>query len=135
MNVIPLHWSVHLLTTRFSPRAEETKKHLRSKDIEFETFLGLNHEISGVDHTAHVYDMDDHLTNRQLLPKTINIHLSHYMLWAGLNMLSDSDDSCHLVLEEDVRFDSDWKERLEKALTRLPARWDLFYMGSCNCAE
>jgi GR25 family glycosyltransferase involved in LPS biosynthesis len=134
MGGIPRHWSVHLLTTRFSPRAEETKKHLRSKDIEFETFLGLNHEISGVDRTAHAYDMDDHLTNRQLLPKTINIHLSHYMLWAGLSLLSDSDDSCHLVLEEDVRFEHDWSDRLEKALTRLPARWDLFYMGSCNCA-
>ncbi len=53
MGGIPRHWSVHLLTTRFSPHAEETKKHLRSKDIEFETFLGLKHEISGVDHTAH----------------------------------------------------------------------------------
>jgi len=131
--LIPEEWTSHLISTRFSAGLDKTHEHLDEREVRFKLFYGLDHEVSGICHTLHPYDLDDHATHRHLLPKTINIHLSHYMLWAALNVLSETPYTGHLIMEQDVRFEEDWAESLGAVLEFLPDDWDLLYLGSCNC--
>ena len=62
--------------------------------------------------------------------KQVNLHLSHYMLWAA--MLHFPEDE-FLVLEDDCKFNDDWKQKYDDARSVLPDDWGILYLGSC-CA-
>ncbi len=58
----------------------------------------------------------------------IGCFLSHFMLW---NHLYHKDDwETVMILEDDVRIDSSFNEKLGVLFEQLPQNWDFLYLGS-----
>jgi len=103
---------------------------LSQQGILVEVFYGIDAMISGIDHTEHCYEVDHPNSNYHIGALTINLNLSHFMLW---KMMSYQPDDAFIVFEDDVRIRDGWKESTLEAIKKLPPDWDLFYLGSCCC--
>lgn len=111
-------------------RARETLDHLRYHNLEAEPFIGLDGEVCGLE-TKFTYELDHPGTGYRIGPKTVSMYLNHMILWKVCKYLPGD---VFLILEDDVRFNPDWKEHVDFALPSLPQDWDLLYIGSC-CAQ
>lgn len=113
-------------------RAAKCRDHLRERkvyDVSF--FQGIHAEKFGLK-TVHTYEVDNPGTNFSIGFKPTGIWLSHYMLWAALNLLWDEH---FLIFEDDVKVPEDWHPRLSQALTDTPPDFDALYVGSCCTAN
>lgn len=116
---------------RSSVRYDSTLAHLKDSGIYPERFDGFDSAISGLE-TRFTYDVDNPGTEYRMGTRPTNISLSHYVLWkCMLYMTGDS----FLILEDDVRFDPDWRDHVASALVNLPQDWDILYVGSCCCED
>ena len=104
-----------------------TIAHLEGAGICAEPFVGLDAEVSGLT-TKWNYDVDHPGTNCIMQPKAVSLYLGHLMIYQVCLILPGD---AFLILEEDVRFKDDWKQRFDAAIGQLPDDWDLLYMGSC----
>ena len=60
----------------------------------------------------------------------IGCNLSHMMVWSKIAQTQTQTQTAYtLVLEDDVRFQTDWKERWKQAQPHIPADADLLYLG------
>jgi GR25 family glycosyltransferase involved in LPS biosynthesis len=59
----------------------------------------------------------------------IGCNLSHLMAWRKVHTAPVTDNPYTLILEDDVRFSSDWRDRWEQARPHIPADADLLYLG------
>jgi GR25 family glycosyltransferase involved in LPS biosynthesis len=108
-------------------RLEQTKK---SFGEGLQVFYGINGEEMGL-RTVHPYEVDHPGSGYLISPKHVGLCLSHHMLWGALSLLPDDH---FLILEDDAEFTPGWRDYLAADLPLLPPSWDLFYIGSCNCA-
>ena len=123
-------WRTFLLTIkRNQTKADTTLGLLRSQGMQAEVFYGVDSQITGL-WTDHLYEIDAPGSGYRQGPRTVNLHLSHFLMWKVFSYLAED---AFLVLEDDVRLIPTWNDELETALTHLPADWDLFYLGSCCC--
>ena len=129
--MIPRAYVITLQDTIGLPRWQATEAHLRERGVSFEPFLGINGARWGLA-TTLVYAEDGPGTGFKIGSKTIGMTLSHYMLWKLFNYL---EGDYWMVCEDDVRFHTDWRERLQRALETAPPDWDMIYAGSCNCGH
>lgn len=111
-------------------RAKDTLDHLRFHGIDPELFTGLDGETCGLE-TKWTYELDHPGTGYKIGPKTVSMYLNHLMIWKVCKYIPGD---AFLILEDDARFNPDWKEHFDFALPHLPADWDLLYIGSC-CAQ
>ena len=113
---------------RDGERWKRCEKHFSEVGVKADRFFGLDYERTGL-FTIHKYEVDN--PGYTMGPKTVSLHLSHYMLW---NVLLRQPGDSFWVLEDDCLWDSDWRPRWEQAIKSLPKDWDLLYLGSC-CAK
>ncbi len=59
--------------------------------------------------------------------KYTGVFLSHYLAWSCALML----DEHTMICEDDVRFEDDWRDKLEQALKDVPPDYDFLFIGSC----
>jgi GR25 family glycosyltransferase involved in LPS biosynthesis len=67
--------------------------------------------------------------NHKLLKGQLGCALSHVELWRKIK--NDNEDFA-LILEDDVQFTDNFKEKLDDLLHCLPETWDIIYLGGCN---
>lgn len=113
---------------RQASRFAKTQAHLIERGITAEPFEAMDYVVTGLD-TRFMWEMDNPGTGYRIGPKLVNLYLSHYVLWRVLTYL---DGDAFLILEDDVRFDRDWKTTLNAACAALPPTWSMLYPGSCN---
>lgn len=124
-------WRTFVLTIRRNAdKAKETMRLLGEAGIQAEPFHGLDAQVTGVNGTQWTYEVDYPGSNHHISEKKINMMLSYLMLWKTMSYLPDD---AFLILEDDVRFDADWKRHWDEAMTHLPDDWDLIYLGNCCC--
>ena len=128
MNLRPFCITLH----ENKDRTEKARKHFEESGLKNVTFFhGLNGPVSGLK-TILPYEVDAPGTGYTIGPKVIGIFLSHYMLWAALQ-LCDGDH--FLILEDDAKFLPGWENRMATALNDAPDDWDMIYFGSCCCEK
>lgn len=110
-------------------RCDATLVHLNQRGIVPETFEGFDWKVTGLE-TTWKFEVDNPRTGYRMGPKIINLYLGHYALWKCMQYATGDS---FLVLEDDVRFDDDWRGHMASALHNLPQDWDLLYIGSCCC--
>lgn len=128
----PFHRSYLLTLKRSSERCNETMAHLKDNGLVPEIVFGLDGEITGL-RTEHTYEVDHPGSNYHIGQKTVSMHLSHIMMWQIA--LYQQDAETFLFMEDDVRFEANWREKTDEALTHMPHDWDMLYVGSCCVAD
>lgn len=110
-------------------RTQKAKTHFQERGVNVEFFNGINAEVAGLA-TVHTYEVDNPGTGFRIGYKPTGIWLSHYMLWAALNMQPDPN---FFVLEVDAKFADNWPYRFQTALENVPKDFDMLFIGSCCC--
>jgi GR25 family glycosyltransferase involved in LPS biosynthesis len=60
----------------------------------------------------------------------IGVSLSHYYLWKKISELKNSEDVCHLILEDDAtRCCANFNKKIVNYMKYLPEDWDIFLLG------
>lgn len=112
------------------PRSRErlaaALEHLRAVRIEPSVFYGFDGKQSGL-FTAYQF-VKNVPRGEPLGPITTSLAVSHMALWRACLLLPLDT---FLILEDDVRFDADWRPVLSSAEPYLPPSWDLLFLGSC----
>lgn len=120
---------VFMLTIRRNAsKSEATMEHLRSVGLFPELVYGFDGTISGLT-TIHPYEIDRPGSDQQIPAWTVNNFIGIAMV---LEILSHIGGDSFLILEDDVRFEKDWRSDMAAAMP-LPNNWDLIYLGSCCC--
>lgn len=121
-----------VVTLQELPEKEASiQSHFRSRGLEVECFNGIHGVTSGL-RTIYPYERDAPGSGWNIGVKPVATWLSFYMLWAALNLQSDSH---FLTLEWDCKLPENWKDRAERALADTPADFDLLFLGSCCAAD
>ena len=122
--------NVHCITLRETPdKTSLLQRHLHNRGILQRTMLrGINANKWGLT-TIHQYMMDGPEHVSTVDPKHVGLHLSHYFAWS-LQELQGWEEMT--ILEDDCRFDRDWKPRYETARAELPDDWDILLLGSAH---
>lgn len=123
------HWI--LTIERNAKKFGETMAHLRERGIDAEKFDGFDADVTGLE-TRWKYEVDNPRTGYKMGPRTSNLYLSHYAMWKCATYATGDS---FLILEDDVRFDEDWRDHMASALHNLPQDWDMLYIGSCCCED
>lgn len=112
-------------------RKEAAQRHFAERGVNAEFFVGINGQKMGV-LTDHPYMLDRKPGDELFFVgyHGVGIFLSHYSLWNAMTLLPDE----HIfILEDDAKFDEDWKEKFDKAMQNVPRDFDILYIGSCDC--
>jgi GR25 family glycosyltransferase involved in LPS biosynthesis len=112
------------------PHAEHLKARLAEYGLDALYFYGIHAERIGVNSvvTSLVIGESDPNRTQSIGMMSTGCWLSHRALWAALLLLPDDE---FLVIEDDVRFQSNWRPKFDAALQDVPADWDMLYVGSC----
>ena len=118
-------------TEKWVNRANEGERHFNEVGItDILKVAGIYGEGFGIEGT-HLYEYDNPGGKHQIGVANTALFLSMHIVYAvELNHKADY----FLFLEDDSRFQSDWKELVEKAMEDLPDDFDFLFIGSC-CAE
>lgn len=95
--------------------------------IKVTRFNGWNNSIAKL-RATYPYELDVPGSGLLMKETSVGIYLSHWMLW---NYLATLPGDSFFIFEDDVLFEPNWKQQWLDDLARLPADWDLFYVGSC----
>lgn len=118
-------------TEKWRNRYEEGKKHFEEQGIEnIITVWGIYGEGFGIQGT-HLYEYDNPGGKHQIGVANTALCLSMYIVY---NVENNLPNSHFLFLEDDTRFNENWKEWVETALKEIPNDFDFLFIGSC-CAE
>ncbi len=113
-------------------RRVQAEAHFRERGVTVEWMDGINAKVAGL-FTTHPYLHNDPERGGHIIPQgQVGVALSHIMAWTVCQFL---DDPCVMIVEDDVDFPEDWRERLSGALFSVPKDADMLYVGSCNCAD
>ena len=118
-----------VLTMRGSPRIPRIQSHLQENGIsDYRFFYGIHGPDSGLVTTLSYDPEGKHVMH----PLQLGCTLSHWMLWNALDFDPNTPDIIR-IFEDDVILRPEWKEVVDRALTKLPSDWDMLFPGSC-CA-
>jgi GR25 family glycosyltransferase involved in LPS biosynthesis len=119
-----------VLTSSGSDRSGIYHKNLSDAGItNYRVFCGVNGKKSGLK-ASIPYEIDNPGSGYTIDAKHIGCSLSHWMLWKALDF-GECGTPFWMVVEDDVVFRENWRERVEKALETVPPGWDMIYPGSC----
>ena len=110
--------------------ADHMKTHFTECGLDVLLFYGIHAERIGVNSvvTSLVIGESDPDRTHSIGMMSTGCWLSHRALWAALLLLPDDE---FLVIEDDARFQPNWRARFDAALRDVPADWDMLYVGSC----
>lgn len=114
-----------------SQRGTSAQDHFAAIGLSGVQFVsGVSGEISGL-RTLFPYEVDNPGSGFNIGPHCVGIWLSHYCMWFAGSLMEHEHI---LIMEDDVRFHSDWNHRINQALQDVPADFDWLFLGSC-CAK
>lgn len=128
MNDLPFDRVFMLTIRRNAAKCEATMDHLRSFGVFPELVYGFDHQVSGLT-TTHTYEIDKPGSGQKIPTWITNNFIGLKMIFAILDCIGGDS---FLLLEDDVRFENNWRSELAAAMP-LPIDWDLLYLGSCCC--
>ena len=131
MNWFPTNIHTYVITLPESPeRTQRTRDHFKERGFtNYEFFNGIHAEKFGL-RTVWPYELDNPGSGFNVGFRIVGCWLSHYMLWQAL--LMRHDDHYH-IMESDVKLPIYWQDRMNAAMTHVPADFDMLYTGSCCC--
>lgn len=104
---------------------DKTAAHLDAMGIKWERFDGIDNQICRLT-PVDTFDLDR--AGEKIAPKHICAQLSHYMLWKVMLYLPQD---IFWVLEYDAVMVPDWQVQYDRAMSVMPADFDLCFLGSC----
>lgn len=111
-------------------RLTRTLEHLKTRGITgVIPFWAYDYKETGL-YGIHNYEVDAPGSGFNIGEKLMHLNLSHQAVW---QILAYGNKDAALILEDDAKFDEDWKERYDSAMSVCPSDWDIIYLGSC-CA-
>lgn len=111
-------------------RREAMDEHLLEQGITDTIHVaGIHAKKFGIIGT-HPYELDKPNGGHMIGQKYVGSFLSMYVIY---NVMLHHSADYFMVLEDDTRFNPDWRERLTKALDEIPKDFDFLFVGSC-CA-
>lgn len=118
-------------TEEWLSRWNKAKAHFAEAGLEnVISIAGVHGQKFGVVGT-HPYELDAPGSGHMIGQKYVASFLSMYVMYNVA--LHRETDTHFMFIEDDTRFNPDWQEQLNKALTDIPADFDFLFVGSC-CA-
>ena len=109
-------------------RREAMDEHLLEQGITDTIYVaGIHAQKFGIIGT-HPYELDKPNGGHMIGQKYVGSFLSMYVIY---NVMLHHSADYFMVLEDDTRFNPDWRERLTKALDEIPSDFDFLFVGSC----
>lgn len=109
-------------------RRERAERHFAENQVGHVNYIeGVNGPKFGLE-TKFPYEVDAPGSGFNMGPRCVGIWLSHLIAWHVVNQLP-SDHA--LILEDDAKFDANWKPRVDQALQDVPSDFDFLFIGSC----
>jgi len=110
-------------------RTRKALEHLRDMGVDDVRIIqGLDADVSGLV-TKHPYEVDNPGSGFNMGGKPVGIFLAHYMAWTVIKAMNLP---MALIMEDDVKFQDDWKDRMRYGLEDAPKDWDVIFFGSCD---
>lgn len=103
-------------------RWEPTLKNLNDNKV----YPILYQGIDGIDWKLKT-DLSENKYSKKFTSGRLGCFLSHFMLWNHLSHVDKSESI--IILEDDVRIDTDFKSRFDEVFKQLPSNWDFVYLG------
>lgn len=115
---------------KHTPHEGHSRMHFSERGLDVQWYYGIHAERIGVNAvvTSEVIAPIDPDQTHSIGMMSTGCWLSHRALWAALLLLPDDD---FLIIEDDVRFEPNWRERFDAALHDVPDDWDMLFVGSC----
>lgn len=113
---------------------EHSRTHFAERGLDVQWYYGIHAariKINAVVASAVMLPTDPDQT-RSIGMMATGCWLSHRALWAALLLLPDDS---FLIIEDDARFEPNWRERFNAALHDVPDDWDMLFIGSCCTAQ
>jgi len=118
-------------TEEWLNRWNKAKSHFHEAGLEnVISIAGVHGQKFGIVGT-HPYELDAPGSGHMIGQKYVASFLSMYVMYNVA--LHRETDTHFMFIEDDTRFNPDWQEQLNKALTDIPADFDFLFVGSC-CA-
>lgn len=117
-----------VLTLRETPDRERAcRQHLLDRGIDAEFVYGFNAKTCGLK-TENNYEVDNPGKGHNIGYHGVGIWTSFIMMYQIAAQLSDD----HIfLLEHDVNFDENWRERFDQAMKDVPPDFDFLFIGHC----
>ncbi len=120
------------LTLAETPHIEESARaHFAAvgfEDVAF--YYGIHAATAGL-LTNNTYEIDHPDEHFNMGPHGVGIYVSFRSLWAAMLLLPDEH---FMLVEHDIQFHENWKQRFEKAMQDVPADFDFLLLGHCCTA-
>lgn len=113
-------------------RRERAERHFAENQVGHVNYIeGVNGPKFGLE-TKFPYEVDAPGSGFNMGPRCVGIWLSHWIAWQIACQLPSHHA---MILEDDAKFDPNWKERTNLALLDVPADFDWLFIGSCCSAR
>lgn len=110
-------------------RTDFIMRHYAAVGFETEIFNGVSSKLSGLV-TEHLYEVDAPGSGYKIGKKEVACWLSFQMAWSAMLYMPEPH---FWTTEFDCSFDTNWRQRVEKALQDVPKDFDILMVGSCCC--
>jgi GR25 family glycosyltransferase involved in LPS biosynthesis len=119
---------------KHTPHEWHSRAHFAERGLDVQWYYGIHAERIGVNAvvTSAVIAPTDPDQTHSIGMMSTGCWLSHRALWAALLLLPDDE---FLIVEDDVRFETNWRVRFDAALRDVPDDWDMLFVGSCCTAR
>lgn len=110
-------------------RLSNIDKYFQNNKLEYNVFKAINgKELKLSPIIFHPYFLNRN--SLQLFNNyrgSIACSLSHIKLWKQI--LNNSKDDINVILEDDIKFDNLFEQKIKYYISRLPPDWDVLYLG------
>lgn len=108
-------------------RRTDAERHFLARGLEVDFVWGYHAETFGILCSKPVNNMGDLVRTPM-----VGLTLSHYMVW---NICLHVPGDSFLILEDDAKFEYEWKTRFDQTLIDLPEDWDICLIGSSHTTD
>ena len=120
----------HVINLEYATdRLENINQYFENNKLEYDVFKA----VDGVNLLLNEKYFHPYFLNRNSLyllqnyKGSIACSLSHAKLWE--NIIKSNMDDIHIILEDDVKFDILFEQRINFFISKLPNDWDVLYLG------
>ena len=120
----------HVINLEYATdRLENIKQYFENNKLEYDVFKAVDGvKIVLKDEFFHPYFLNrNSIDVLQNYKGSIACSLSHATLWE--NIIKSTVNDIHVILEDDVKFDVLFEQRINFFISKLPKDWDVLYLG------
>jgi hypothetical protein len=110
---------------------EAAVNHFKERSIEANFINGIHAETFGI-LAWRPYRKDNPKSGFVIKMAAVGLALTHHMIW---QICQYHHDDTWLITEADADFPENWKEKLDQALSDVPADYDILLIGNSNSSD